>query len=294
MAQAPKPDGKVFIAFLLIVVFLGVNFVAVRVSNQELPPFWGATLRFGFASVVLFSSLAIRKIPIPKGGALTGAVLLGATAFGANFAFIYWGLLQVTSPTAAIIFATVPAMTFLMATGVGLEKFRWPPLTGAIVALVGIAFIFAEQVGSYPLFSLIALFLGAVMAAMSGIIVKKFPPAHPISINAVGMVVGTLILLGVSLAAGEHQQAPLMAKTWLALGWLVTSSVGAFVLLVWVIYRWTASASSYTSLLSPLVTFVVASALLGETVSLVFLAGSAVVLAGVYLGAIRPARKVLT
>ncbi|QQG48204.1 MAG: EamA family transporter [archaeon] len=291
MAKPVKPDSRVLVAFTLVVLFLGVNFVAVRFSNQELPPFWGATLRFAIASAVLFVVVGVRRVPLPKDGAFTGAVLLGATAFGGNFALIYWGLLHVTSATAAIIFATVPAMTFLMAAGAKLEKFRWGALLGAAVALVGIAFIFAEQLGSsYPLGSLVAIFLGAALAAASGVIVKKFPRGHPVSINAVGMSVGTAILFVVSLVSGEHQAYPVMARTWIALGWLVTSSVVAFVLLVWVIYHWTASASSYTSLLSPLVTFVVASAIAGESISLVFLAGSAVVLVGVYLGAIRRGR----
>ncbi len=63
--------------------------------------------------------------------------------------------------------------------------------------------------------------------------------------------------------------------------------VVAFVLLVWVIYRWTASAASYSSLLSPLVTFVVASTIAGETITAIFLTGSLIVLLGVYVGAIR-------
>lgn len=271
-----------------MVLFLGVNFVAVRFSNRELQPFWGATLRFALASTILFAVVMVRKIPIPRGGALTGAALLGATAFGANFAFIYWGLLSVTAATAAIIFATVPVMTFLMAGAVGLEKFRWRVLLGGFVALGGTAFIFYEQLASaFPVAAILAVFLGAVMAAASGVIVKRFPRGHPIGMNAVGMGVGTLILVTLSLLAGEHQALPTMVQTWGAVAWLVTSSIVAFVLLVWVIYRWTASAASYTGLLSPLVTFVAASTIAGETITAIFLAGSLIVLSGVYLGAIR-------
>ncbi len=219
-----RPDSRVLLAFLAVVVFLGANFVAIRFSNRELQPFWGATLRFALASGVLFLVVALRKIPLPRGGALRGAVLLGATAFGANFALIYWGLLSVTAATAAIIFATIPIMTFLMASAAGLEKFRWQALLGAFVALGGSAFIFEEQLASaFPVVALAAVFLGAVMAASSGVIVKRFPRGHPVGINAVGMGVGTLILLTVSLLAGEHQNLPTMVQTWGAVGWLVTS-----------------------------------------------------------------------
>jgi len=98
---ALRPDSRVLLAFSLVVLFLGVNFVAVRFSNRELQPFWGATLRFALASVILFAVVRLRRIPLPRGGALTGAVLLGATAFGVNFAFLYWGLLSVTASAEA-------------------------------------------------------------------------------------------------------------------------------------------------------------------------------------------------
>jgi drug/metabolite transporter (DMT)-like permease len=53
------------------------------------------------------------------------------------------------------------------------------------------------------------------------------------------------------------------------------------------VHRWTASSASYVMLLMPLVTIVVASAITGDAITLPFAAGSALVLAGVYLGAIR-------
>ena len=215
-------------------------------------------------------------------------MLLGATAFGAGFAFVYWGLLTVHSPTAAILFATVPVMTFLIAAATGLEKFKPRVLLGALVALLGVALVFNEQLAAnFSIFALAALFAGAVMAAVSTVVVKRFPRGHPVAMNAVGMAVGALILFAAALLVREQFRMPTLAQTWGALSWLVTSSITAFVLLVWVIYRWTASAASYSSLLSPLVTFAVASAIAGETISAVFLVGSVVVLVGVYLGAVR-------
>jgi drug/metabolite transporter (DMT)-like permease len=54
--------------------------------------------------------------------------------------------------------------------------------------------------------------------------------------------------------------------------------------MVWVLSRWTASATSYSSVLSPLVTVTVASVLAGEQVTLAFLLGALLVLVGVYIG----------
>jgi drug/metabolite transporter (DMT)-like permease len=82
MAQNnPNFDKSMVTAFVIAVIVLGVNFVAVRFSNQELPPFWGAALRFMIASFLLFGIVRLRNIPLPHGAALTGAVLFGLFSF---------------------------------------------------------------------------------------------------------------------------------------------------------------------------------------------------------------------
>ncbi len=42
------PDALTLAAFAVAVTLGGGNLLAVRVSNRELPPFWGAGLRFGW------------------------------------------------------------------------------------------------------------------------------------------------------------------------------------------------------------------------------------------------------
>ena len=51
--NASLPDRLTLAAFSVVVLLGGLNAVAVRFSNQELPPFWGAALGFAFASVSL-------------------------------------------------------------------------------------------------------------------------------------------------------------------------------------------------------------------------------------------------
>jgi drug/metabolite transporter (DMT)-like permease len=68
----------------------------------------------------------------------------------------------------------------------------------------------------------------------------------------------------------------------------VVGSVIVFTLYLYVIVRWTASATSYSMLLMPLVAVVVASFRFGEPITLAVLAGGALVLVGVYFGAFAP------
>src|SRR5687768_8391217 len=70
-----SPDRLTMAASALLILIGGSNAVAVRFSNAELPPFWGAALRFGAASLLLFMAVLIIRLPLPRGGALLRRIL---------------------------------------------------------------------------------------------------------------------------------------------------------------------------------------------------------------------------
>jgi drug/metabolite transporter (DMT)-like permease len=287
MSERNAPDKQTLSAFVVAVIFLGVNFVAVRFSNQELPPFWGASLRFIVASTLLFVILRLRNIPLPRGAALTGAVMFGLFSFAISYGFLYWGLTRVGAGMASVMFATIPLITQLIASLIGQERLTWRGMFGALIVIAGISVVFVEQLRfDTPLVYLGSVLMGVVSSALSGIVVKYFPRSHPVSTNVVGMGVGAILLLLLSFFLGETQALPALPSTWLAVGWLVLSSIVGFVLIVWLLSRWSATATSYIGVLTPLVTVVVASLLTAERPTLTFLAGSLFVLLGVYVGAL--------
>ena len=82
------------------------------------------------------------------------------------------------------------------------------------------------------------------------------------------------------------------ARTWAALAYLVLiGSVVVFNLYLQVLSRWTASATSYSFLLIPVATVVVAAWILGEVVTATFVVGALLALAGVWIGAIQSSPK---
>ena len=289
MENQPRLDRNTLIAFIGAVIFLGVNFVAVRFSNQELPPFWGASLRFIIASSLLFGIVRLRGISLPRGRALTGAALFGIFSFALNFGFLYWALTRVSAGTASVMFATIPLFTQLIAALIGQEKLTFRGLLGAFIVIAGISVVFLEQLRfDVPLVYLGAVLGGVICAALSGIIVRHYPRSNPMATNVVGMGLAAALLLLLSFLAGETRGLPSLTPTWLALGWLILSSIVGFVLIVWLLSRWSATATSYIGVLTPLVTVVTAALFGGETPTLTFLAGSVLVLIGVYVGALAP------
>lgn len=285
-----RADAAVLAVFIACTVIGGSNVVAVRISNRDLAPFWGAGLRFSTAALLLVAFAAWRRIPLPLGQALPGVTLFGLLNFGVFYALGYWGLVEAPAAAAATLIALAPLMTFFAATSLGMERFHLRALVGGITSLIGVGIVFADQLNAtVPLSSLAALFLSAIAIAAATIVLKRLPRAHPIGTNAVAMVPGAALLLLLAVLAGEHPALPAHADVWLVLIYLVTvGGIGLFAGVVYVVRRWTASASAYMTVLFPIVTVAVGSILAGELVSPHFAAGAALVMLGTYVGAIAP------
>src|SRR5690349_20517767 len=105
-----RADAAVLAVFIACTVIGGSNIVAVRISNRELAPFWGAGLRFSIAALLLIAFAAWRRIPLPLGPALPGVALFGLLNFGVFYALGYWGLLEAPAAAAATLIALAPLL----------------------------------------------------------------------------------------------------------------------------------------------------------------------------------------
>jgi drug/metabolite transporter (DMT)-like permease len=282
-----RPDAITLLAFAATSIFAGTNAVAIRIGLAELAPFWGAGVRFLAAAVLLLVAAVVMRLSFPAGRALLGATLYGLLNFGLSYAGIYWALTEVTAATTMVVLAIVPLLTLLFAVAQKVEPFRLRGLIGALMAASGIAIVFGGSVGSISLLALAALLGSALCIAQTPIVVKTFPRVHPVLENGIGMAVGGALLLILSLALSEPRAFP--ADPWVQISFVylvLVGSIGVFLLYLFVLARWTASASSYIMLLAPLAAAAVGYLLLGEAVNPTLVAGGALVLAGVYVGAI--------
>lgn len=286
-----RRDRGVLLAFVLVVLIGGSNFVAVRFSNRELAPFWGAGLRFLIAGTLLLAFSAWRRIPLPPRSLLRTVTVFGIVNFGLVYAFAYYGLVAAPAAVGSTLVALAPLLTFFMATALGMERFRWTGLVGALISLAGVGVVFGDQLRfDVPFASLVALFLNALGIATGTVLLKRMPRTHPIGTNAVAMLPGAALLFILAAITREPMTLPTRPDASLAFLYLVTvGSIGLFGGIVYLLQRWTASATSYTSVLFPVVTVALGALLAGETVSAPFLAGAALVMVGTYIGALGPA-----
>lgn len=284
-------DRVALAAFVSGSVLAGGNGVGVRFSNRELDPLWGAGFRFGLAAVLLLAVMGALRLAIPRGRALVGATVYGALNFGGAFALAYYALVHLHAGFGQLVLAIVPLVTLLLAVAQRQERFYAPALAGALVALGGIVVMSVEPLrADVPPVALGAALGSAVCFAQAAIVVRRFPPVHPVVLNAIGMAVAALILVGGAAVARESIALPDRGATWAALGYLViVGSAVVFVLYLVVLRYWAASRAAYTFVLIPVVTLALSAWLDDEPIGVELLGGGALVLVGVYVGALRGA-----
>ena len=284
-------DRATLAAFLVGAALAGGNAVAVRFSNRGLDPLWGAGFRFALAAAIFVGLVLVLGLSWPRGRPLAGAVLWGLIQFAATFALMYYAFVELHAGFGQLLLALVPLLTVLLAAAQREEPLRPRSLVGAVMAVVGVAIMTSGSLDeSLPILSVLAGLGGALCFAESAILVRLLPPVHPVTMNAVGMTAGAVALLIGAAVFGESFVLPDDASTWAAVVYLVTlGSVGVFLLYLFVLGRWSASRVAYSFLLSPVVSILLSVWLDDEPVGVGLVIGGFLVLAGVYVGALRAA-----
>lgn len=292
-SDSSTPGGMTLSLFAVAVTLGGANFIGVRFSNRELDPFWGAALRFSLAALLFIAIAAVLKLRWPRGRLLGYTMLYGFLSFALFYALMYWALVRVTAGVATVVLAVVPLVTLLLAAAHGMEKLGLRSVVGSVLAIAGIVWMtFGPQEVVLPFTALLA-FLGAALTAGESVILsKKVSGNHPAMTNAVAMATGAVVLLAISAMTGDRWALPTQSEVVWAVIYLVTlGSAGLFVVLLLVVRKWTASATSYAFVLFPVSTMLLGAWIADEPITGQGVAGAILVMSGVWFGALSPGAR---
>lgn len=250
-----------------------------------MPPFWAAAVRLFLASLLLLMIGRVTGNAIPRGAALRAAVTFGFLNMGLSFCLLYWAEKKVPSGLAAVFYATVPLSSTFLARAFGLERITWTKVGAALIALIGVGVIFSGQLGArVSPWPLIALLTAATLGGLSTVILKRGPRQNPIGVNAVGAAVGCAVNLTATFLFREPHPIPTrMAEIFPILYLAIVGSIGAFVLLAWLVNYWDVTRISFVSVIVPVIALALGSAIRDERITALSLMGSALVLVGVVL-----------
>nr|WP_206453560.1 DMT family transporter [Aurantimonas marina] len=186
---------------LTLSVLWGGSFFFTEVAVKELPPFTIVVTRVGLASVILFAALRLLGVKMPREPRVWAAFLvMGFINNAVPFSLFVWGQTQIAAGLAAILNATTPLFTVLVAHVLtDDEKLTGKRLAGVVAGLGGVAVMIGpaalEGLGAAVLAQLACL-AAALSYAVAGIFGRRFKRmgVAPLA-TATGQVTASTLLL---------------------------------------------------------------------------------------------------
>jgi drug/metabolite transporter (DMT)-like permease len=181
------------------------NFIVVKGAVAILPPVGFTFLRYLVAAVTVLLLLRWRDgtISLPRSDALRIG-LLGIVGFGCYQIFWSVGLQTISAGDSALLIATTPVWTAVLAAGTGADTLSPTRLGGALLSFLGVAVV----IGSGPGFdlgvslvgdalTLIAALCWAIYTAFGANVLRRH---SPLKTTTWAIVAGTLFLAPIGIA----------------------------------------------------------------------------------------------
>ena len=274
---------------LLVVLIWGVNFVFIRWGVEAVPPLFLTGLRYLCAAVpaVFF----IRRPQVRLAILVVYGLAIGFAQFGLLFSAIKLGM---PAGLASLVIQVQAFFTIALALAFLGEKLSRYQALGAVIAIGGIVAIASERFEATALVPLLMVILAAFFWGVANIASKKAGRIDMLSFVVWGSLVPIIPLFGLSLVV-EGPTAIVAAMTnigprtifVIAFNGYAATILG-FGLWSYLLARYPASLVAPFSLLVPVAGIASAIVLLGETISLLEVLGSGLVLIGLLLNVFGP------
>ncbi len=260
-------------------VQVGLALVATRYAVNESGPATLAMFRYAIGAACLLPVMLHLRLPMRF--AARDAIpiaIFGILQFGVLIVLINYGLAHITAARAALLFASFPLITMILAALLGREKLTLLKSAGVLLTILGVGITLGEKLfdtGAADSFiGEGAVLLAAFCGALCSVLFKPYLQRYPtLSIGAYSMLASVAFLMVLALYEGAFTSWGGYSVN----GWL------------WALRHAPPTQVTVFLGLSPITAGIVGALLLSEPLTGPLLAGMAVVLAGLWL-ALRPQR----
>jgi drug/metabolite transporter (DMT)-like permease len=267
----------------------GNSFLFTKVTVEEVPPLTLVEGRLILAGAVLLLLLRGLGLSLSLTPRLWAAItFMGLVNNVIPFALITWGQQHIDSSLAAILNATMPLFTVIIAPLWIKERLTGERALGVLIGFAGVFVLLGADLGAIAESSTLGQL--AVIAASAGYAVgfvfarRYLQEREPVVFAAGQMVVASALLLPVALAVDTPFDLRVSAKAalaWTALG--VVSSGLAYIIFFWLIQRLEALEVSLTAYLIPLVAVFLGWLVLDERLGANSFGGLVLIVLGVFI-----------
>jgi drug/metabolite transporter (DMT)-like permease len=201
-----------------------------------------------------------------------------------------YALQYIPAGRAALIFATAPLLTMLIATGLGYERITAAKVVGVLLTVLGVALALGVQVlqpgtTANSWIGELAVLGSAFSAATCSVLYRKYLGRYPaLQISALAMLASVLFLVCLAAPEGFFSGLPhLNTVGWLAVIYMGLGSGLGYYLWLWALGRTTPTRVTVFLAFSPLTATFLGAVVLSEAVSLAAIGGLICVVIGLWL-----------
>ena len=271
----------------LFVLLWSTGFVGAKYGLPYADPFIFLSVRILIAAFILFVIALVMKLPIAIGtSAIRRSSLIGfflhACYLGGVFYSISKGL---PAGVAAVVTSLQPVLVSLLAVKILGEQLKAQQVVGLVIGLIGVVLVlgptFDEDI---PVSSGIGILVALIGSTTATLLQKKIGADVPLISGTAYQYLASGLILAIAAIATSGTRIQWSGQFIVAFVWLIAVlSVGAILLLLWLLN--TGSAASVSSLfyLIPPATAVEAFLLFGEKVNTQGFIGIGVTALGVWL-----------
>lgn len=206
----PEITGKSWIMVAALGLIWGGTFLVMEIALRGITPFWLASARIGFATLLMLAIWAFRGFRLfaqPVGNAdILRLIAIGALSSAVPFMLLSWGQQYVTSGFAGVSMAAValvvlPLAHFLV-PGEWLTRRK---VAGFVIGFMGVVVLIGGQAfettgESLEGFGRIACLGAASCYALSSVQMRLLPDVDSIGLNAVTLLIGAVIVIAAAWA----------------------------------------------------------------------------------------------
>ncbi len=271
----------------LLALIWGGSFLSIRVALDEIGPLTVVAHRVGWAALILWAYVAVRRLSVPRDLRVWGAFLvMGLLNNVIPFSLMAWGQLHVETGLTSIlnaataVFGVVAAAIFFTDEHLSARKAVGVLLGfGGVVTAIGI-----ENLATFNLQSLaqLAIIGGTVSYALAVVWARKTLSGLPPQLAVAGMLTGSsLIMIPAAWMIEGPISLNLAPQTYGAIAYFAIFATALAYLLYYRVLAMAGSGNlSLVTLLIPPVAIVLGAVVLGEALPVRAYAGFALLAVG--------------
>lgn len=280
--------AKVVVVWILLSLFWGSTWMSIKIGLQDLSPFWLATGRLTLALIPLWWLTFQRRYALPKGRSIWALLTLtGILNFTTNHGLVFWAELHISSALAAVLFTFMPLFGMVFSHYYRrTETFTFKKLCGVVLAIIGVAAIFQNQLqagSNLTIIACLAVLAAAIGVAFSGVLVKAhLAKIDIVVLTTIQMTAGTLpLFIAACITQPMPSPAEIPLRTWLVMAHLgLFGSAAGFLLSNWLLKTTTVSLTQLVPIFATLVAVVLGWFVLGEPITVSALIGCGLIFLG--------------